>query len=357
MRTASPPDSTRAWRAVLARDPAWDGRFVYAVTSTRIFCRPTCPSRHPRRDRVRFFGRPADAAAAGFRACKRCRPDSGDPSAAERAVDTARAYLESHAEERVSLARLAQEAGLSVWHLQRVFKRIVGLSPREYAAALRTDRLRAALRQEGSVSRATYEAGYGSSSRVYERAHALLGMTPATYRRGGTGMEIRYTIIASPYGRLLVAATDKGVAAVTLGASDLELARDLAGMFPDAAVSRVDAGDRWLAGLVRQVAAQVARPGSGRAIPLDLAGTAFQWRVWRALTTIPAGETRTYQQLARAIGQPRAIRAVASACAANRVAVVVPCHRVVRTDGSLGGYRWGLPRKARLLEAERKAAG
>lgn len=357
MPNAVSPDPARAWRAVLARDAAWDGRFVYAVRTTGIFCRPSCPSRRARRERVTFFPTPAEAEAAGYRACKRCRPATAGPSTAERAVQTARAYLDAHTDERVSLARLARESGLSAWHLQRVFKRIVGLSPREYAAARRTARLRASLRQERSVSRATYEAGYGSSSRVYERAHALLGMTPATYRRGGTGVAIRYTVVPSPFGRLLVAATDKGVAAVTLGDSDAGLTRDLARMFPDAALSRVDQGDRWLGGLVRQVAATVRRPASAQPIPLDLAGTAFQWRVWRALTSIPAGETRTYRQLARAIGKPRAVRAVASACAANRLAVVVPCHRVIRTDGSLGGYRWGLPRKARLLEAERRAAG
>ncbi len=357
MQTTLLPGPDRAWRAVLARDAAWDGRFVYAVTSTGVFCRPSCPSRQPRRDRVRFFAAPAEAVSAGFRACKRCRPGSEIASEAEQAVARARRYLDQHPDERVGLARLAREAGMSPWHLQRTFKRITGLSPREYASARRADRLRVTLRREGSVSRATYEAGFGSSSRVYERAHAMLGMTPGTFRRGGAGMDIRYTIIASPYGRLLVAATDKGVAAVALGESDAALVRELGAMFPDATRARVDEGDRWLAGLVKQVAAELARPGSTPAIPLDLAGTAFQWRVWQALTRIPAGQTRTYQQVARELGKPRAVRAVASACAANRVAVVVPCHRVIRTDGSLGGYRWGLPRKARLLEAERKAAG
>jgi AraC family transcriptional regulator, regulatory protein of adaptative response / methylated-DNA-[protein]-cysteine methyltransferase len=361
MQTVSLPPRDRAWRAILERDATFDGRFVYGVTSTRIFCRPSCPSRHPRPDRVRLFVSPAEAAMAGFRACKRCKPEGDGVTDAERAVARARAFLDAHADERVSLARLAREAGVSASHLQRTFKRITGLSPREYSAARRSERLRSALRSEGSVSRATYEAGYGSSSRVYERAHALLGMTPATYRKGGAGMEIRYTIVPSAYGRLLVAATDRGVAAVALGDSDAALVRELAGNFPDANRTRVDDGDRWLAGLVDKVAAALMAPSRTRlkpvSIPVELAGTAFQWRVWQALTTIPAGETRTYQQLARALGKPRAVRAVASACAANKLAVVVPCHRVIRTDGSLGGYRWGLPRKAALLEQERALVG
>lgn len=357
MQTSLLPAPDRAWRAVLERDAGWDGRFVYGVTSTRIFCRPACPSRRPRRDRVRFFATTAEAGLAGFRACKRCRPESAGASGAERAVERARKFLDAHTEERVSLARLSREAQMSASHLQRTFKRFTGLSPREYAAARRSDRLRVALRSEDSVSRATYEAGYGSSSRVYESAHALLGMTPATFRKGGAGMEIRFTIVPSSYGRLLVAATDKGVAAVALGDSDAALARELAGNFPDAVRTRVDDGDRWLAGLVNRVAAALKRPGSALTVPLDLAGTAFQWRVWKALTTIPAGETRTYQQLARSLGSPRAVRAVAGACAANKLAVVVPCHRVIRADGSLGGYRWGLPRKAALLEQERARVG
>jgi AraC family transcriptional regulator of adaptative response/methylated-DNA-[protein]-cysteine methyltransferase len=347
-----------AWRAVSRRDRSQDGRFVYAVTSTGIYCRPSCPSRRPRRDRVRFFPTPAEAGAAGFRPCKRCHPDSREASPAERAVAKARACLDRHAGEPVSLARLAQEAGMSPWHLQRTFRRLTGLSPREYAEARRAERLRQGLRQEPSVSRATYEAGYGSSSRVYERAPTMLGMTPGAYRRGGAGMEIRYTIVASPFGRLLVAVTDRGVCAVTLGDSDDALARSLRQQFPRAEISRVDAGaDEWLAGLVARVAARVARPGetSGE-VPLDLRGTAFQWRVWQALLAIPPGETRSYQQLARAVGRPRAVRAVAGACAANRVAVVVPCHRVIRGDGSLGGYRWGLPRKAKLLAREARAS-
>jgi AraC family transcriptional regulator of adaptative response/methylated-DNA-[protein]-cysteine methyltransferase len=233
---------------------------------------------------------------------------------------------------------------------------MVGLSPREYVETRRAERLKQRLRQEDSVSRATYEAGFGSGSRVYERAPTMLGMTPGAYRRGGAGMDIRFTIVASPFGRLLVAVTDRGICAVTLGDSDTALAAGLRRQFPGARLNRVDAGaDQWLGQLVRQVAARVARPTSGGELPLDVQGTAFQWRVWQALLAIPPGESRTYQQLARAVGRPRAIRAVAGACAANRVAVVVPCHRVVRSDGSLGGYRWGMPRKEKLLAAEAAA--
>ncbi|MBL8978338.1 MAG: bifunctional DNA-binding transcriptional regulator/O6-methylguanine-DNA methyltransferase Ada [Gemmatimonadetes bacterium] len=351
MPTDLPLTADAAWRAVTARDRAWDGRFVYGVRTTGIYCRPSCPSRRALRENMSFYPTAEAARGAGFRACKRCRPDTA-AEAGNPAVARARDWLDRHAGERVSLAHLATVSGVSAWHLQRTFKREVGLSPREYAAALRADRLRAALRAEPSVSRAVYEAGFGSSSRVYEGAHRLLGMTPGRYREGGKGMELRYTIVPSPHGRLLVAATDRGVAAVLLGESDAALTRDLARQFPEAERARVDTGDEWLRELVRGVAAEVARPGSGGGLPLDLHGTAFQWKVWRALTTIPAGETRTYTELARSVGRPRAVRAVASACAANRVAVLVPCHRVVRSDGSLGGYRWGLERKARLLARE-----
>lgn len=349
-----------AWIAVAHRDERWDGRIVYGVTSTHIYCRPSCPSRRPRRDRTRFFGTPKEAEAAGFRSCLRCRPKGAAPSVAEHAVAKARGFLDSHSGEVVSLARLAREAKMSPWHLQRTFRRLVGLSPREYAESRRTDSFKKRLRQDNSVSRATYEAGFGSSSRVYERAPVMLGMTPGAYRRGGAGMEIRYTVVSSPYGRLLVAVTDRGVAAVTLGDSDSVLERGLNTQFPKAEIARVDEGaDEWLGQLVRRVASRVTKPGAplDGALPLDLQGTAFQWRVWRALLKIPAGQTRTYQQLAKSLGSPRAVRAVASACAANRAAVVVPCHRVLRTDGSLGGYRWGLPRKEKLLEAERSLAG
>ena len=357
MHTSRHPGGPEAWQAVRNRERDADGRFVYAVATTGIYCRPSCPSRRPRREHVAFFATPAEAAAAGYRACRRCHPDHAGGNPAEEAVARARAHLDAHPDTRVSLAELAAVAGLSAGHLQRTFKRVVGVSPRDYSAARRAERLRSELRQGGTVSRAVYEAGFGSGSRVYEASHRLLGMTPGRFKLGGRGMDIRYSIVASPHGRLLVGATDRGVAAVLLGDTDAGLARDLRAQFPAADIARVNAGDAWLRGLVRRVAAEVRRPGSAGVIPLDLQGTAFQWKVWQALTAIPAGQTRTYAELARSVGRPRAIRAVASACAANRVAVVVPCHRVIRRDGTLGGYRWGLPRKAGLLKAERRAAG
>ncbi len=354
MTNATLPDSETAWNAVARRDREWDGQLFYGVTSTRVYCRPSCASRRPRRDRVRFFSRWEDAEAGGFRACKRCRPKTGAGlTVAEQAVQRTLAHLDNHPDGPARLTDLARAAGISAWHLQRTFKRIVGLSPREYAAGRRAERLRNGLRRESSVSRATYEAGFGSSSRVYESAHRMLGMTPGAFRKGGEGMQLRYTIVSSAYGRVLVAATDRGVCAVMLGDRDNALVRDLKSQFPRATRTRVDEGDAWLAQLVTRVAEQVLRPGTAENIPLDLSGTAFQRRVWQALTTIPSGETRTYKQLASAVGKPRAIRAVASACAANRLAVVVPCHRAIRSDGTLGGYRWGLPRKAALLAAER----
>jgi len=356
MPTLPPLPDTEAWEAVVRRDAAQDGRFVYAVTSTGIFCRPSCPSKRPRRERVRFFADPAGAAKAGFRPCKRCHPERLEASAAERAVARARALLDRAEGAPVALATLAREAGMSPWHLQRTFRRLTGLTPREYAEARRADRLRNALREEPSVSRAGFETGFGSSSRLYERAHLLLGMTPGAYRKGGAGMEIRYTIVGSPLGRLLVGVTTRGVAAVLLGEDDKKLEAEFASQFPNATRERVDDGaEEWLGELVREVARRVERPGTaGAPLPLDLAGTAFQWRVWQALLEIPAGETVTYQELAARLGVPSATRAVAGAVAANRAAVLIPCHRVVRSDGTLGGYRWGVPRKQALLEQERR---
>jgi AraC family transcriptional regulator of adaptative response/methylated-DNA-[protein]-cysteine methyltransferase len=355
MSTSLLPASDALWEAVATRDRNWDGRLYYGVTSTRVYCRPSCPSRRPRRDRTRFFDTPDAAEMAGFRACRRCQPRAQEGPRQGEAIETARRWIDEHPDDRVRLDTLARVAGVSSWHLQRTFKKVVGLSPREYAAARRRARFRTELRSSTAVSRASFEAGFGSSSRVYEQTNRMLGMTPGAYRRGGRGMEIRYTIVASPFGRLLVAATERGVCAVAPGDQDARLERELRAEFPEAAISRVREGDDWLRDLVTRVAGEIQHPGSDTDIPLDVRGTAFQWRVWEALTCIPAGETRTYTELARALGTPRAVRAVASACAANRLAVLVPCHRVIRADGSLGGYRWGLPRKSALLDREAHA--
>ncbi len=342
-------DDTR-WEAVMRRDRRADGQFVYAVTSTRVFCRPSCPSRRPSRDRVTFFHTTSAAEHAGFRACRRCRPASVDraPSTSD-AIERASQYLTQHAEEPVSLKVLAGIARLSPSYFQRQFTRALGLSPREYQAACRANRFRRALRTGRDVTSAMYEAGYGSPSRIYE-ASPTGGIPPATYRRGGAGAHVRFTTIRCELGWLLVAATDRGVCAVKLGDSASTLVDDLRRELPLAQVSRDEISREWVAGVVNRLKG----PGREPDLPLDVRGTAFQWRVWRALQQIPFGETRSYSDVARDIGHPSAVRAVARACATNPVCLVVPCHRVVAKDGGLGGYRWGTSRKIRLLTREAK---
>ena len=342
------------WTAVQERDAALDGTFVFAVRTTGVYCRPSCPSRRARRENVEFFAAPGDAAAAGYRACRRCDPN-GVETAAERAVATARAHLEAQAGEPVTLAALAREAGMSPHHLQRTFKRLVGVSPAQYSAALRAERLKEHLRTGASVSRATYDAGYGASSRVYESAGRTLGMTPASYRRGGEGARIRFVTAGTELGRLLVAATDRGVCSVMLGDDDAALERALAAEFPNAerSLATMDHPDNAeLRAWTESVVAHLAGRQPELAVELDVAGTPLQRKVWNELRRIPYGETRSYAELASAVGNPGAVRAVASACARNPVALVVPCHRVLRKGGELGGYRWGLERKARLIEKE-----
>lgn len=342
-------DHEEAWRAVEQRDPRFDGRFVYAVKSTRVYCRPSCPSRRPRRDRVTFYSAPDAAEQAGFRACRRCHPREAAPAAAI-AVERARRYIEAHADRTITLPALAREVGVSPFHLQRTFKRVLGVSPREYHDALRVSNFKSRLRAGDTVSRATYEAGYGSSSRVYERSDRSLGMTPAVYRRGGEGMQITYTIVASPFGRLLIGATERGVCAVALGDTDTALVDGLRADFPLADIERADGSHHdWVEGIV----GQIGGGNLGVDVPLDVRGTAFQKQVWSLLRKIPPGRTRSYKDIAAALGNPRATRAVARACASNRIAVVIPCHRVVRNDGAPGGYKWGLERKLALLERER----
>ena len=343
-----------AWRAVAERDASADGRVFYAVTTTGVYCRPSCPSRRPRRENVQFFSATADAERAGFRACRRCRPN--DLSRAAESVARAREILDRHADRDadgiVPLAQLAAAAGMSPHHLQRVFTAQVGLSPARYLRARRAGRFKARLRSGDTVSRATYDAGLASSSRAYELAESQLGMTPASYRRGGMGQEIRYRVVGTSLGSLLVAATARGLCAVTLGDDAESLERALAAEYPQAALVHAQRDDETFATWVDAVVEHVDRKGAMPALPLDIRATAFQWRVWRALQQIPLGETRTYTEVAEAIGSPSAARAVASACASNRVALVIPCHRVVRSDGSVSGYRWGPQRKRQLLEQE-----
>ncbi|HEX6536969.1 MAG TPA: bifunctional DNA-binding transcriptional regulator/O6-methylguanine-DNA methyltransferase Ada [Gemmatimonadaceae bacterium] len=339
----------QAWEAVVSRDRRSDGAFVFAVRTTGVYCRPSCPARRPRRENVRFFPSPDVAERAGYRACKRCQPRSAAGAAGETAVERARAFIDAHLDEPITLDALAREVAMSPYHLQRVFKKQVGLSPKKYRDARRLERFKAHVRGGDTVSRATFEAGFGSSSTLYAAAGAGLGMTPAAYRRGGVGVRIRYAVAHTALGVLLVAATDRGVCAVSLGDSADELESGLTREFPRADLERADAA---LASWVRPIIAHLEGADAGLELPLELVGTDFQMRVWRALQEIPAGSTRSYSQVAEAIGRPGAARAVARACASNRVALVVPCHRVVREGGALGGYRWGIERKRRLLESE-----
>jgi len=356
INTSSPSLTTadRYWQAVLAHDRSFDGSFVYAVRSTGVYCRPSCPSRRPRRQQVIFYSRPGDAEQAGFRACRRCgaRPNGSSHGQAE-LVEKALGTLDAADETAPTLTDLSEQLQVSPHRLARGFKRLTGITPRYYSEARRLERLKAGLRNGGTVADAVYEAGYGSSRAVYERAQAQLGMTPGAYRRGGAGMQIGYAIVDSPLGRLLIAATGRGVCSVCLGESDTALEQALFAEYPKAEIRRDAAG---LAPLVEALRNHLAGGEPKLALPIDALATAFQWRVWRELRDIPYGETRSYSEVACAIGKPKAVRAVARACATNPVAVVIPCHRVVRQDGSLGGYRWGLDRKRALLEQEKQAA-
>lgn len=340
------------WRAVLARDARHDADFVFAVLSTGIYCRPSCPARRPGRRQVLFFSEPHAAERQGFHPCRRCRPrETAGPGAA--LIERAARFLSSRSGEPIRLHDLARALGASPSHLQRTFRRTLGISPRHFVEALRMGRFRALVRSGASVTQSLYESGFGSSSRLYERSNTRLGMTPATYRRGGEGMEIGYTIARSPLGRLLVAATRRGISAVYLGESDARLLAALRKEYPRAEI-RTTRGDfsRWVRTLLKHLRGRQPRLD----LPLDVQATAFEQRVWQELRRIPYGTTRTYSQVARALGQPRAVRAVAHACAVNPVSIVVPCHRVIRADGSLAGYRWGLKRKRALLAREHAAA-
>lgn len=339
-------DPDAAYEAVLAR--AADADFVYAVVTTGVYCRPSCAARRPRRDNARFFHTTEEARAAGYRACKRCKPDDAPARRrdAARVAELCRLIEESDA--TLSLATLAAHAGLSPSHTHRLFKSVTGLTPRAYARARRAERLRSELPEAESVTAAIYEAGFGSSSRAYENTDAILGMTPSAYRAGAPGRRIRHAVGTCSLGRVLVATTERGVCAILLGDDADELTADLRQRFASAElVASTELGDA-----LAQVVSAVDDSSARFELPLDVQGTAFQQRVWTALREIPVGETTSYSELAAAIGKPSAVRAVATACAQNPVAVVVPCHRVRRKDGSLAGYRWGADRKRRLLDRE-----
>ncbi len=337
------------WQAVVEKDSSANGTFYVAVRSTGVYCKPSCPSRRPKRENVSFYASPEAAEQAGYRACKRCRPRDVQADPQVEIVQRVCRYIEQHLEGAISLADLSGQFNISPFHLQRIFKRVMGISPRQYAEAYRLDQLKAQLKERESVTEALYEVGYSSSSRLYERSS--LGMTPTTYQRGGAGMHISYTIVDLPLGRLLVAATQKGVCSVCIGDEDTLLEKAFQKEYPLADVNHDVDGTplhNWVETLVRHLNGQQPH----LELPLDVQATAFQRRVWQALQAIPYSETRSYSQIAQTIGQPGASRAVANACATNPVAIAIPCHRVVRENGNMGGYRWGAARKQQLLEKE-----
>jgi len=341
------------WQAVMARDASQDGRFVFAVSSTGVYCRPSCPSRRPRRENVTFFSQPDEAEKAGYRACLRCRPKSGRGNPQADTVKAICRYIEQHLDEPITLQHLGAAFHQSPFHLQRTFKAILGITPKAYADSCRVEMLKRNLRAGHSVTRAMYDAGYSSSSRLYERTASHLGMTPDKYRRGAIAAPIRYTFTASPLGRMLIAATDKGICAIQFANSDDELQQGLKREYPFAIWKRDEEALRpWKDQLLERMRGHKL----SAKLPLDIQATAFQRRVWTYLQSIPLGKTRSYSQVAKAIGKPTAQRAVARACATNPVAVVIPCHRVIREDGDMGGYRWGMDRKKTLLEIEQSVA-
>jgi AraC family transcriptional regulator of adaptative response/methylated-DNA-[protein]-cysteine methyltransferase len=346
-RTVSDP----RWAAVVARDRAADGRFFYSVKTTGVYCKPSCAARTARPENVAFHATAAEAERAGFRPCKRCKPDQ-PPRAQHHAAMVAQVcrFIEQ-AETPPTLDQLAQRAGVSPFHLHRVFKQVTGVTPRAYAAAHRSRRVRSGLDGAASVTDAIFGAGFNSSSRFYENAGDLLGMTPTAYRAGGANTEIRFAIGECSLGSILVARSERGICAIALGDDPEALARDLQDRFPQA---RLIGDDPQFAQLVARVVGFVEAPRLGLDLPLDVRGTAFQQRVWQALREIPAGSTASYAEIAARIGAPKSVRAVAQACGANPLAVAIPCHRVVRQDGALSGYRWGVQRKRALLEREAK---
>jgi len=340
------------WAAVVSKDATADGTFYYAVKTTGVYCRPSCGARLPRPENIAFHATRADAEKAGYRPCKRCKPDQ--PALAEQHATTITAICRwiEDADEVPSLDTLADQAGMSPYHFHRVFKAVTGVTPKAYATAHRAQRVRDKLSRGTRVTDAIFDAGYNSNARFYEQSNALLGMTPSDWRRGGTNAEIRFAIGECSLGDILVASSAKGVCAILLGDDPDRLARDLQDQFPNA---QLIGDDAQFAKLVARVVGFVEAPQQGLDLPLDVRGTAFQQRVWEALRKIPAGSTASYSEIAERIGAPKAVRAVAQACASNKIAVAIPCHRVVRNDGALSGYRWGVERKRALLEREAHA--
>jgi AraC family transcriptional regulator of adaptative response/methylated-DNA-[protein]-cysteine methyltransferase len=343
-------DEEQCWQAVQKRNAQADGTFVFAVRSTGIYCRPSCPARRPHREQVVFFRFPREASEAGFRSCRRCHPEQAQlPEPQAELVEQICRYIETHLDAPLHLSDLSQQFHLSPYHLQRTFKRIKGITPRQYVESCRLEQFKARLHDGETVTGALYDAGYQSSSSLYQRTPVQLGMTPTAYRKGGKGMRISYSIVLSHPGYVLVAATARGVAAVRFGGSEKDLEANLTREYPKAELIRdEELLSPWMTLLLHSLQGQP----SPQAVPLDVQATTFQWKVWQALRAIPTGQTRSYHDIAEAIGQPTASRAVARACASNPVAVFIPCHRVVRNNGQLGGYRWGIERKQQLLASE-----
>jgi AraC family transcriptional regulator of adaptative response/methylated-DNA-[protein]-cysteine methyltransferase len=350
-RPASETLNDPRWQAVVARDRKADGQFFYSVRTTGIYCRPSCAARRARPENVQFHRTAAEAQRAGFRPCRRCRPDQPRLPEQHAALVARLCRFIGQAEQTPSLQILAQHAGLSVYHVHRIFKSVTGLTPKSYAAAHRAARVRTELERSETVTEAIYGAGYNSNGRFYANSNQLLGMTPTRFRAGGIDTQIRFAIGQCSLGAILVAASERGVCAILMGDDPNTLARELQDRFPRA---NLIGGDADFERLVAQVVGFVEAPQLGLELPLDIRGTAFQQRVWQALRRIPVGETASYSEIARRIGAPKAVRAVAGACAANALAVAIPCHRVVRSDGGLSGYRWGVQRKRALLEREAK---
>ncbi len=339
------------WRTVLARDSSMDGQFVVAVRTTGVYCKPSCPSKHPFRENVVFFSGPDEAEKSGFRACNRCRPR--EQSSHAELVQRVSEFINANLDGKLTLETLSREAGLSPFHFQRVFKKTLGISPRQYVEARRLEKVRRHLNRGETVADSVYDAGFTSTSRLYEKGSRTLGVHPGTFRRGGEGLDIQFTIVDSPIGRLLLGATEKGICSVCIGGSDGAVESALREDYFAADLVRNDDGMKaWAEHFLRYFQGQEFPTG----LPIDVAGTAFQWKVWKALQSISYGTTMSYSGIAEALGEPKAARAVARACATNHVALIIPCHRVVGRDGELHGYAWGVKRKRALLDMEARGA-